>query len=74
MMQSDAERLKVLEQLEAGEVDFDQALSELSGVSKEAPSDSSTAAAPTKRRWHLWWLIPFYFGVVTTGAGVVLAI
>ena len=67
-MQDNAERLKVLEQLEAGELDFEKALSAL-GAASQAESE---AVAPTTRRWHLWWLIPFYFGVVSIGAGIVL--
>jgi len=67
MTQSDAERLKVLEQLESGELDFDQALGELIGA---ATSDEVSEAPPARRRS---WLLPFYFGVVAIGGGIVLA-
>ena len=70
MTHSDAERLKVLEQLEAGELNFDQALGELIGAAKEEPSDEVPEAPPTRRRS---WLLPFYFGVVAIGGGIVLA-
>ena len=73
MTQSDAERLKVLEQLESGELDFDQALGELIGAATEGTSEAPSKAAPTRKRWHLWWLLPFYFGVVAIGGGIVLA-
>ncbi len=73
MMQDDAERLKVLEQLEAGALDFDQALAELTGAARESSSEEDTAAQPDTRRWHIWWLLPFYFGVVAIGGGIVLA-
>ena len=72
MTQSDAERLKVLEQLESGELNFDQALGELIGAAKESSSVEASAAPPTKRRWNIWWLLPFYFGVVAIGGGIVL--
>jgi hypothetical protein len=73
MTQSDAERLKVLEQLESGELNFDQALGELIGAAKERSSEEASAAPPAKRRWNIWWLLPFYFGVVAIGASIVLA-
>ena len=73
MTQSDAERLKVLEQLESGELDFYQALGELIGAATEGTSEAPSKAAPTRKRWHLWWLLPFYFGVVAIGGGIVLA-
>ena len=71
MTHSDAERLKVLEQLESGELNFDQALGELIGA---ATSEAASEASPTRKRWRLWWLLPFYFGVVAIGGGIVLAI
>jgi hypothetical protein len=97
MTQSDAERLKVLEQLESGELDFNQAMSELTGTAQagsaggtsSSPASSAPAAssaslvspvsfassAPSAatRRWARWWLLPFYFGVLAIGGGIVLA-
>ena len=78
MTQSDAERLKVLEALESGELDFDQAMRELIGAAQAGSaggtsSSSDSAAPPTRKRWHLWWLLPFYFGIVAISGGIVLA-
>jgi len=73
MTHDDAERLKVLEQLEAGELDFDQALGELNGAANESSPKAAPAAKPDTRRWHIWWLLPFYFGVVALAGGIVLA-
>jgi hypothetical protein len=73
MTHNDFERLKVLEQLESGELDFDQALGELIGAAKEDSSEAASEAPPTRKRWRLWWLLPFYFGVVAIGGGIVLA-
>lgn len=70
MMQSDAERSKILEQLDSGELDFDQALSELIGAAEDGSTGEATAAPPMTRRS---WLLPFYFGIVATAAGIVLA-
>ncbi len=44
MTQSNADRLKVLEQLESGELDFDQALSELKGAAQADGTSSSPGA------------------------------
>ena len=73
MMQGDAERLKVLEQLESGDLNFDQALSELGRPSPAGPADG---ASPTERirRYRYWWLLPFYFGVLAMGVGIVVAV
>lgn len=71
MTLDDSDRLKVLEELESGDLDFSQALSALQGAAgvdgEQAPSPSTT------RRWHLWWLIPFYFGSVSAALGIVFA-
>lgn len=69
MTQSEAERLKVLERLESGELNFDQALSELNGV---PPAEDASSPAAT-RRWRYSWLLPFYFGVLAMGLGIVVA-
>ncbi len=45
MTQSDDERLKVLEQLESGELDFDQAMSELMGAA-QASSAGGISSSP----------------------------
>ena len=74
MTHDDAERLKVLEQLESGELNFDQALGELIGAAKEGSSEEAPAARPETRRWNIWWLLPFYFGVVAIGGGIVIAL
>jgi len=72
MTQSDAERLKVLEQLESGDLNFDQALIELQGPSSARPADGASSTADT-RRWRHRWLLPFYFGVLATGLGIAAA-
>ncbi len=71
MTQDEEDRLKVLEQLESGDLDFSQALSALQGAAQTS-EEEIPKAAPT-RRWHLWWLIPFYFGAVSAALGIVLA-
>jgi len=67
MTQSDVERLRVLEQLESGDLDFDQALSELN----EVPPVEEASPPTMTRRWRHWWLLPFYFGILAIGLGVV---
>ncbi|GMR10008.1 MAG: hypothetical protein BMS9Abin28_0829 [Anaerolineae bacterium] len=72
MTQSDAERLKVLEQLESGDLNFDQALNELQRPSSARPTDGASSTAES-RRWRYWWLLPLYFGVLAMGLGIVAA-
>ena len=72
MTQSDAERLRVLEQLESGELDFNQALSELQEASQASPMGGASSTVET-RRFRYWWLLPFYFGVLAMGLGIVVA-
>lgn len=75
------DRLHVLERLESGELNVDQALGELAGA---AESDSSGPAREgwaegqvipewISTSWKYWWMLPFTIGVVLTGTGVWLA-
>lgn len=69
MTHIDSERLKVLDKLESGELNFDQALSELN----EAPTAEGASSPAARRRWRYWWLLPLYFGILAMGIGIVLA-
>lgn len=64
------ENLRILEQLEAGELSFDEALGELGRERARAGTSGPRAEAPM---WRHWWLIPFYGGMLAVGLGIVLA-
>jgi hypothetical protein len=69
-MTASEERLRVLQQLETGELSVEEAINEL-GVEEAALIQESPSQA--LGRWRNWWLLPFTIGVVFTGFGVWLA-
>jgi len=74
MTQSEAERLRVLEQLESGELDFAQAMTELQAAPRaSSAAEDGASSTTTTRRWRYWWLLPFYFGVLALGIGILVA-
>jgi hypothetical protein len=62
------ERLRILEQIDAGEIDVDDALRELQEINGQADTPASTAAMDKKRYRH-WWLILLAIGLGITGLG-----
>jgi hypothetical protein len=70
---NDDERMKILNQLEAGEIDADQAIQSLE-THQEDPSEGVEIPRPggTSRRGS-WWLIPFSVGLAGTAAGLGLS-
>ena len=60
--------LNVLQQLEEGRIDVDEALRQLGEVPTETPSGE-----PAARRTRTWWLVPLAVGMAFLGAGGWLA-
>jgi hypothetical protein len=63
-------KIGILDELEGGRIDVDEALRRLEGQGS-VPAGASPPVAV--RGWRGWWLIPFWTGFGLTGAGGVLA-
>jgi hypothetical protein len=70
--EQDSDAMHILERLEGGQIDVDQAARMLTGedrpVEEEAPIETE---APYRTR--AWWLIPFGIGLAMTGMGAGIA-
>jgi hypothetical protein len=70
----DDRRMEVLNQLEAGEINAEQALQALGEELQGALEEELPAARPLKQGdWRQWWLIPFALGIAGTAAGLGLS-
>ncbi len=67
-MSTSDERLRILEQIDAGEIDVDHALRELKEINSQAETPTGTAALDYKR-YRYWWLIILAFGLGIAGLG-----
>jgi hypothetical protein len=59
---------EILDQLEEGLIDVDEAIRRLSDVEKVPPKPEAEKPE-SPHRWHAWWLIPFSIGIGITVAG-----
>lgn len=64
-MNSDKSTMEILQQLENGEIEADQALRMIDG---EQPVPPEERAWP-RRKWWAWWLVPFSLGMAGAAAG-----
>jgi hypothetical protein len=64
-MANQGNMMGVLQQLERGEIDADQALQMMENIEREKPVGSGTHA----REWREWWLVPFSLGMAGAAAG-----
>lgn len=70
---NDEERMEILNRLEAGEIDADEAIKVL-GQSTESEGQAPPVeerSYPT--RWRHWWLIPLSLGIAGVAAGLGLS-
>ena len=63
---------EILNQLEDGVIDVDEAIRRLTGE-EEATSRVKVESPHVPRRWRAWWLIPFSIGLGLTAAGAGVA-
>lgn len=66
-MAASEERMRVLQQLESGELSVDQAIDELGSDSATNPIGVPDLALA---RWRSWWMMPFTAGVILTAFGI----
>jgi hypothetical protein len=70
---NDDKRMDVLNRLEAGEIDAEQAIQAL-GEDQEHAGDRVDESIPEKPSgWRAWWLILFSLGIAGTAAGLGLS-
>ena len=70
---NEEKRMEILKQLEAGDIDADQAIEALGSEDESHREDipeSKTQEIPARR---FWWLIPFSIGIAGIGAGLGLS-
>ena len=66
-------RMEVLNRLEAGEIDAEQAIHALNGDVEPDETSHAEAKNENLQHWRGWWLIPFSLGVAGTAAGLGLS-
>jgi hypothetical protein len=64
-MEKDTNAMTVLQKLESGEIDADQALQMISETNEATSSDTS----PPERQWWTWWIVPFSLGMAAAAVG-----
>ena len=70
---SNDERIDVLNRLEAGEINTEEAILVL-GQEQDSESSGPTVDIPhSPARWKAWWLIPLSLGIAGTAAGLSLS-
>lgn len=67
-MDDEKRHREILDQLEEGLIDVDEAVRRLSDE-EEAPPEPKEEKGESSRHWHAWWLIPFSIGIGLTVAG-----
>ena len=78
-MPTDSERMKILKQIEDGQIDAAEGLKRLEAVGRAEAAEAGGGAAPRATppdpgaaKWQRWWLIPLSLGVVITLLGGLL--
>jgi len=71
-MAPDEERLRILEQIETGEINVDDALRELQEINAQDEA-SADSPAPDNKNYRYWWLIILAVGLGVAGLGAWLA-
>jgi len=64
-MNNEKNRMEILELLESGEIDAEQAIH----LIDEDMEKSSTASEIPERKWWTWWLVPFSLGIAGAAVG-----
>jgi hypothetical protein len=64
-MKIEKDRMEILERLEKGEIDAEQAIHLIDDDIENAP----TASAIPARKWWTWWLVPFSLGMAGAAVG-----
>jgi hypothetical protein len=64
-MDKDTNTMTVLQKLESGEINADQALRMIEGRTDTVPSDVKLP----EKHWWTWWLVPFSLGMAGAAAG-----
>ena len=70
---TDDERMEILNQLEAGAIDAEQAIEALGKPSSQADAEPKQAMPERPSGWRVWWLVPFSLGIAGTAAGLGLS-
>ncbi|MGD2058988.1 MAG: hypothetical protein PVF85_11845 [Anaerolineales bacterium] len=66
-MDDDGKTMDILQQLEDGEIDSDQALKMIDGGAEDVPAAAQSTRE--ERKWWAWWLVPFSLGMAAAAAG-----
>jgi hypothetical protein len=72
MIGEDEKAEEILNQLEGGVIDVEEAVRRLTGE-EEATPRVKAESPQVPRRWRAWWLIPFSIGLGLTAAGAGVA-
>jgi hypothetical protein len=63
-----SERLQILEQIESGDINVDEAMRKLEDINAQE-EESADRPARDNRRYRYWWLVILAFGLAITGLG-----
>jgi len=69
----DDKRMDLLNRLEAGEIDAEEAIQALDKNPEHVVDQSEEAIPERPPSWRAWWLIPFSLGIAGTAAGLGLS-
>jgi hypothetical protein len=69
----DNKRIEVLNRLEAGEIDAEEAIRALGENQAQSEEQVGESIPERPPRWRAWWLIPFSLGIAGTAAGLGLS-
>jgi hypothetical protein len=73
-MKNDSDRMEVLNRLEAGEINAEEAIAALGKEEDVAEGEHFVGKnVVSDHRWRFWWLIPFSLGIAGTAAGLGLS-